>query len=64
MRHVGAGVTGLVAGFFAGLILSEVIGVVGFLVFHDAIGFIFLPVVTAAAGAMLAVLLVGRKTPR
>ena len=64
MRHVGAGVTGLVAGFFAGLVLSEIIGIVGFLVLHEAIGFRFLPVVTAAAGALLAVLLVGRKAPR
>lgn len=64
MRHVGAGVTGLVAGFFAGLVLSEIFGIVGFLVLHEAIGFRFLPVVTAAAGALLAVLLVGPKAPR
>jgi hypothetical protein len=45
----------LIGGFFAGIVLSEVIGIAGFLLFDSVVGFKFLPLVSALAGAFAAV---------
>jgi hypothetical protein len=45
----------LVGGFFAGIVLSEIIGIIGWLAFHSLVGFQLLPVVTALAAAGAAV---------
>ena len=55
MRAVVVAVVALVGGFLAGIVLSEVIGVVGLLVFEDVVGIKFLPVVTALVAAAAAV---------
>jgi uncharacterized protein DUF5957 len=46
MRTAGQVVLGLVAGFFAGLVISEIIGIVGVLAFDHAVGFRYLPLAT------------------
>jgi hypothetical protein len=47
----------LVGGFFAGIVLSEIIGIAGFLLFGSIVGFKFLPIVSAlvAGGAAVVV---------
>jgi hypothetical protein len=55
MRAVVVAVVALIGGFMAGIVLSEVIGVVGLLVFEDVVGIKFLPVVTALVAAAAAV---------
>ncbi|WDZ82148.1 DUF5957 family protein [Micromonospora cathayae] len=57
MRTLVAVLIGLVAGFFAGIVLDQVIGVIGLLTSDDGpTGFRFLPLVLAAVGAVVAVL--------
>jgi hypothetical protein len=48
-------VLALIGGFFAGIVLSEVIGIAGFLLFDSVVGFKFLPLVSALAAAVAAV---------
>jgi hypothetical protein len=55
MRAVVVAVVALIGGFLAGIVLSEVIGVVGLLVFEDVVGIKFLPVVTPLVAAAAAV---------
>lgn len=43
----------LIAGFAIGMGLSEVIGIVGFIQFHRAVGIKYLPVYTAIALAVI-----------
>lgn len=57
MRTVVITVLALIGGFLAGIVLSEIIGVVGLLVFEDVVGVRFLPVVTALVAAVAAVIL-------
>jgi len=54
MRTIVVTILALVAGFFAGLLLSEVIGISGFLLFQRAIGIKYLPVYLALACAGVA----------
>ena len=56
----------LAGGFLAGILLSEVIGVVGVLLFQRVVGIKFLPVYLAvlAAGAALTIQLVTRRRPQ
>jgi hypothetical protein len=54
VRPLGTALLGLIGGIFAGLIAAEVIGIVGVLLFDRAIGFRWLPVVTAVLGVALA----------
>jgi hypothetical protein len=54
MRTVVVTVLALIGGFLAGMVLSEIIGVVGLLVFEELVGFKFLPVVTALVAAGVA----------
>jgi hypothetical protein len=62
MRTAGHVVLGLVAGFFAGLVLSEIIGILGFLAFDRAVGFRYLPLATGLAGAVVAALVRRRRS--
>lgn len=57
MRTVVVTVLALIGGFLAGIVLSEIIGVVGLVLFEDVIGVRFLPVVTALVAAVAAVIL-------
>lgn len=57
----------VVLGFIGGMVLSEIIGIVGYLVFHQLMGVRLLPVYTAlaSAGATLAVgLMLSQKARR
>jgi len=54
----------ILGGFVGGFVLSEVIGIVGLLLFDRAIGFRYLPFILAAAGAVLGLLFVNRWTRR
>jgi hypothetical protein len=54
MRTVMMIVCGLIGGFLGGLILSELIGIVGVLLFDQAVGIRFLPLYLAVVGAIAA----------
>lgn len=56
MRTLAAVLIGLVAGFFAGIAVDQVVGVVGLLTSGDPGGFRFVPLVLAVVGAVVAVL--------
>jgi Family of unknown function (DUF5957) len=45
----------LVGGFLAGIVVSELIGIIGWLAFHSPVGFKLVPVVAALAAAGAAV---------
>jgi Family of unknown function (DUF5957) len=64
MKTVGVTVLAIVGGLVAGLVLSEIIGIVGMLAFDTAIGFKFLPVYLAIAFAVAAPLLYRRSRRR
>lgn len=66
MKTLGWTLVALVCGFIGGVMLSEVIGIVGYLVFHQALGIRFLPVYLAviSAGVTLAVSLLARRRLR
>ena len=53
MKIVAWTLAALVCGFIAGIVLSEVIGIVGFLVFHRAVGIRFLPVYLGVISAVV-----------
>ena len=55
MRTLIVTVLALIGGFFAGIVLSEMIGIAGFLLFDSVVGFKFLPLVSALAAAVAAV---------
>lgn len=46
----------LIGGFFVGIVLSELIGILGVLVFHRAVGIRFLPIYSAFACAAVALI--------
>jgi hypothetical protein len=54
MRLVGVSVVGLVTGLVAGILLSEFIGIVGYLAFDRLVGVRYLPLYLGAAGAVAA----------
>jgi len=64
MRTAGVIVLALIGGLLAGLLLSEIIGIIGMLVFGTAVGLKFLPVYLAIAGAVAAPLLYRRSRRR
>ena len=64
MRIAIAFVGGLVAGFLLGIMLSQLIGIVGFLVFGQVVGVKYLALYTAAAGAIIAPLVISRRRRR
>jgi O-antigen ligase len=51
----------LIGGFFAGIVLSEIIGIIGYFVFDSLIGFKLLPFVSALAAAGAAVVVANRR---
>ena len=56
MRTVITTVLALIGGLFAGIVVSEIIGIVGFLLFDSIVGFRFLPVISAVVAAAAAVI--------
>jgi hypothetical protein len=63
MKTVSVSVVGLVTGLVAGILLSEFIGIVGYLAFDRLVGVRFLPIYLGVAGAVVAPL-VYRRTHR
>jgi hypothetical protein len=63
MKTVSVGVVGLVTGLVAGILLSEFIGIVGYLAFDRLVGVRFLPLYRGIVGAVVAPL-VYRRTHR
>lgn len=63
MRTVLVAVLASIAGFIAGIVLSEIIGIIGFLLFNRGVGIWYLPILTAVvcAGAALRVELRARR---
>jgi len=64
MKTAGVVVLAVVGGLAAGLVLSEIIGIIGILGFGTAAGVKFLPVYLAIACAVAAPLLYRRSRPR
>ena len=64
MKTAGATVLAVVGGLVAGLVLSEIIGIIGMLVFGTAAGIKFLPAYLALAGAIAAPVLYRRSRHR
>jgi hypothetical protein len=60
MRILIAVLLGLAGGFLVGIVISQIVGIAGVFVFHQAIGIKFLPIYTAIVGAIAAPLLAGR----
>ncbi len=56
-------IVGLIAGFFAGILLSALIGLVSLLLFDDATGIRFLPLYLAILGAVVAPAVARRVRP-
>jgi multisubunit Na+/H+ antiporter MnhE subunit len=54
MKAAVAVVVGLITGFLAGLVLSEIIGIAGFVLTRRAIGIKYLPIYLAIAFAVAA----------
>ena len=63
MRTLTVTLVALIGGFLAGIVLSELIGITGFLLFDRAVGLRFLPLylAIACAGAALVVNLLRRR---
>jgi hypothetical protein len=64
VRLVIVAVLGLFTGLMTGLVLSEIIGIIGYLVTGDAIGIRFLPIYLGAAFAGLAPFVDRRRASR
>ena len=62
-RSVLVTVLALIVGFVAGIVLSEIIGSIGFLLFNRAVGIRYLPIVLAfvCAGVALSVQIRARR---
>ena len=60
MRAIAAALFGLIGGVVAGLMLSEIIGIVGYLMFDSAVGIKFLPIYLAILFAVVAPAVDGR----
>ena len=54
MRAIAAALLGLIGGVVAGLMLSEIIGIVGYLAFDSAVGIKFLPIYLTILFAVVA----------
>jgi hypothetical protein len=54
MRVLIALVVGVIGGFALGLVIAQVIAVVGLLLFDQLVGIKFLPIYLAIAGAVIA----------
>ena len=66
MRTFAVTLVALVGGFLAGIALSEVVGIAGFLLFDRAVGLRFLPIylAVACAGAALTAGALARRRSR
>jgi hypothetical protein len=64
MRIVIAIVLGVIVGFVAGLMLSQLIGIIGFLAFGQVVGIKFLSIYTAIVGAIIGPVLATRTQQR
>jgi len=60
MKAAVAVVVGLVTGFIAGIVLSEIIGIAGFVLARRAVGVKYLPIYLAIAFAVAAPLVRAR----
>ncbi|WP_017575880.1 DUF5957 family protein [Nocardiopsis kunsanensis] len=60
MRMALGAVFGLVGGFFLGMVLDQVIGIIGFLFFDGPVHFRGLPVILAVVGIAAGVFLASR----
>lgn len=56
MKSVIIPIGAAISGFVLGLVLSEVIGIVGFLATGEAMGIRYLPILLAALAAILAIM--------
>jgi hypothetical protein len=54
MKAVAAMLVGLITGFIAGIVLSEIIGIVGFALTQRPVGIKYLPIYLAIAFAVAA----------
>lgn len=64
MRSLIALVVGLAGGFLLGLVLSQVIAIVGLALVSQPVGIKFLPIYLALAGAVIAPLIEARNRRR
>lgn len=62
MTRLGPAVAGLLAGFLAGIVLSEIISIIGYLAFDTTTGVKFLPIPFALIGAGIGLLRGGQRT--
>ncbi len=60
MRMLIVVLLGLAGGFLAGIVISQIVGIIGVLVFHQTVGIKFLPLYTAIVGAIAAPLIMRR----
>ena len=60
IRTMVAALLGLIGGVIAGVALSEIIGIVGYLVFDSAVGIKFLPIYLAILFAVVALVVDAR----
>jgi hypothetical protein len=60
MRAVVVTLLGLIGGFVAGIVVSDIIGIAGVLLFDDAVEIKYLSLYFAVAGAVAASVLDGR----
>jgi ABC-type lipoprotein release transport system permease subunit len=60
MRTVVAALLGLIGGVIAGVAISEIIGIVGYLVFDSAVGIKFLPIHLSILFAVVALVVDAR----
>jgi Family of unknown function (DUF5957) len=61
MRTVVLAALGAVGGFLAGLVLSEVVGVIGYVASGDAVGIKYLSLFLAVAGAIIVPVIAARR---
>jgi hypothetical protein len=61
VKRIAITALALIGGFFAGIVLSEIIGIIGYFLFDTLIGFKLLPFVSALAAAGTAVVVAGRR---
>lgn len=62
MTRLGPAVAGLLVGFLAGILVSEIIGIIGYLAFDTTAGIKFLPIPFALIGAGIGLLRGGQRT--
>ena len=61
MRMLIVGVLGFLAGIVAGLVLSDVIGIIGYLLTGNAVGIKFLPLILVPVLAIVALVVLFRE---